>query len=64
MQPVYLTSEPVFLTLKELRNPRNRFRQAGNRLLGSLKGLQIRAPVLRHFRNLSRSRMTVSLAVR
>jgi hypothetical protein len=30
---------PYLLTFKE---PRNRFRQAGNRFLGSLKGLQIR----------------------
>jgi hypothetical protein len=31
---------PVFVKFKE---PRNQFRQVGNRFLGSLKGLQIRA---------------------
>jgi hypothetical protein len=36
----HLKQSPNLYTFKE---PRNRFRQAGNRFLGSLKGLQIRA---------------------
>jgi hypothetical protein len=40
-----LESEPVFVNVYGAQEsiPRNRFRQAGNRFLGSLKGLQIRA---------------------
>ncbi len=38
-QPMCLAGRYVIRT----RPPRNRFRQAGNRFLGSLKGLQIRA---------------------
>jgi hypothetical protein len=39
-QNLILNSEPVFVKFKEHRN---RFCQAGNRFLGSLKGLEIRA---------------------
>jgi hypothetical protein len=37
-------AESVFVNVKEAQEsiPRNRFRQTGNRFLGSLKGLQIR----------------------
>ncbi len=37
--------------------PRNRFRQTGNRFLGSLKGLQIRALVLYHSIGISKVEM-------
>jgi hypothetical protein len=40
-----LTPEPVFVNVYGAQQsiPRNLFRQTGNRFLGSLKGLQIRA---------------------
>jgi hypothetical protein len=42
-----LIVRPQFVNV--LKEPRNRFRQAGNRLLGSFKkGLQIRALHLKH----------------
>jgi hypothetical protein len=40
VQNLVLNSEPVFVKFKEHRN---RFCQAGNRFLGSIKGLEIRA---------------------
>jgi hypothetical protein len=38
-------TEPVFVNVYGAQEsiPKNRFRQAGNRILGSLKGLKIRA---------------------
>jgi hypothetical protein len=36
-------SRSLSLYLQTFKEPRNRFRQAGNRFLGSLEGLQIRA---------------------
>jgi len=44
-----LTSEPEFVNVQGAQEsiPRNRFRQAGNRFLVSLKGLQIRAQFLK-----------------
>ncbi len=39
------------IKLTYFKEPRNRFRQAGNRILGSLKGLQIRAQITNFAKN-------------